>query len=132
MLKRLSTAVIYSLAAALLLAAGAAQALTVKPFTTADFAAAQKAGAPVAIHFRADWCPTCRAQDKAIGTLKSDPALDKVTLLLADYDTEKALQKSMNVKAQSTIVVFKGKKEVAREGGTTDAAELKALLKSSL
>ena len=132
MLHRLSTAALYFVAGALLLAVSAAQALTVKPFTDADFAAAQKAGGSVAIHFRADWCPTCRAQDKAIGTLKDDPALNKVTLLLADYDKEKALQKTMNVQAQSTIVVFKGKKEMAREGGTTDAAELKTLLKSSL
>ena len=126
------SSLISGLVAGLLFAAGAAQALTIKPFTSAEFAAAQAAGTPVAVHFRADWCPTCRAQDKAFNTLKSDPALNSVTLLLADYDKEKALKKQMNVRAQSTIIVFKGTTEVARDGGTTEPDTLKAVLSKAL
>ena len=123
---------ISGLLAGLLFVAGAAQALTIKPFSTAEFAAAQAAGAPVAVHFRADWCPTCRAQDKAFSTLKSDPALNSVTLLQADYDKEKVLKKQMNVRAQSTVIVFKGKTEVARDGGATEPDKLKAVLSKAL
>ena len=36
----------------------------------------EKAGQPVALHFRADWCPTCRAQDKALQSLKAEKGLD--------------------------------------------------------
>ena len=126
------SSLISGLVASLLFAAGAAQALTIKPFTTAEFAAAQAAGTPVAVHFRADWCPTCRAQDKAFSTLKSDPALNSVTLLQADYDKEKALKKQMNVRAQSTVIVFKGKTEVARDGGATEPDKLKAVLSKAL
>ena len=126
------SSLISGLVASLLFAAGAAQALTIKPFTTAEFTAAQAAGAPVAVHFRADWCPTCRAQDKAFSTLKSDPALNSVTLLQADYDKEKALKKQMNVRAQSTVIVFKGKTEVARDGGATEPDKLKAVLSKAL
>lgn len=118
--------------AALLLATGAAQALTLKPFTAADFAAAQKAGSPVAVHFHATWCPTCRAQDKALDALKSDPALKNVTILKADYDQEKALKKQMNIRTQSTFVVFKGSTEVARSAGVTDAEQIKATLAAAL
>ncbi len=121
-----------SLAAALFLMAGAANALTIKPFTPADLAAAQAAGTPVAVHFHADWCPTCRAQDKALETLKSDPALKNVTLLQANYDTEKALKQQMNIRTQSTFVVFKGKTEVARSAGVTEAGEIRKTLATGL
>ncbi|MEO6017793.1 MAG: thioredoxin family protein [Polaromonas sp.] len=126
------TTLISSVVAAFFLLAGTAQALTIKPFTTADFAAAQTAGKPVAVHFHADWCPTCRAQDKALETLKSDPALKDVTLLQANYDTEKALKQQMGIRTQSTFVVFKGKTEVARSAGVTEAGEIHKTLATGL
>ena len=70
--------------AAGLLMAGAAQALTVKPFTPA--------------------------------------ALDKETVL----------NKQMKVQAQSTVIVFKGKVEVARDSGSVEPAQLKAVLSRGL
>jgi thioredoxin 1 len=130
MLKR--TALICIASASLMLLANAAHALTVKPFTDADFAAAQADGKPVAIHFSATWCPTCKAQDKSLAALASDPALKQVTVMTADYDKTKDLQKRMLVKSQSTFVVFKGKAEVARNSGATDAPEIKTLFTKAL
>lgn len=43
-----------------------AGALEIKPYTASEFAEAQQAGKPVALHFHADWCPTCLAQQKVI------------------------------------------------------------------
>ena len=120
------------LSAALLFSAGAAQALTIKPFTAADFAAEQAAGKQVAVQFHADWCPTCKAQGAALQTLKNDPALANVTLLQANYDTEKALKQDMKIRTQSTFVVFKGKTEVARSAGVTEADKIKATLATGL
>ncbi len=54
------------LVAPLLLAvAPLVQALTVSPYSAEALAAAQQAGKPVAVHFHADWCPTCKQQEKA-------------------------------------------------------------------
>jgi len=130
MLKR--TALVCLASTGLMFFASAAQALSVKPFTDADFAAAQAAGKPVAIHFTATWCPTCKAQEKSLAVLANDAALKDVTILKSDYDQSKALQKQMNVKSQSTFVVFKGKTEVARNSGATDAPEIKTLLTKAL
>ena len=116
-----------ALAGALSLAVSLANALTVVPYTPAAFAAAQKAGQPVVLHFHATWCPTCKAQDKVFDSLKSDSQLD-VTLMQADYDTEKALEREMKVTSQSTIVVFHGTTERARVVAETDPARLRALL----
>ncbi|HOY03662.1 MAG TPA: thioredoxin family protein, partial [Zoogloea sp.] len=61
---------------ALGLAASAASALDIQPYSAQALAAAQKAGKPVALHFHADWCPTCRAQEKVFNRLKADTSLD--------------------------------------------------------
>jgi thioredoxin 1 len=119
------------LCASLLTAAAQVFALDVQPYTAQMLAALQSADKPVALHFHADWCTTCRAQDKAIGTLKADPALD-MTLLTVDYDTEKALKRDFNVRAQSTLVVMHGKRETARLVGDTSAVNIRAALKSAL
>ena len=132
MLKRSALICMSTLFSGLMLLASAANALTIKPFTDIDFAAAQAAGKPVAIHFTATWCPTCKAQEKSLAALKADPALKDITLLASDYDQSKALQKQMNVKSQSTFVVFKGKAEVARSSGAVDAPEIKTLLTKAL
>ena len=126
------TALVSLVSASLLLLASAAHALTVKPFTDADFAAAQAAGKPVAVLFSASWCPTCKLQEKALNTMAADPALKDVTVLRADYDKSKDMQKQMKVKSQSTFVIFKGKTEVARNSGATEPAEIKTLLTKSL
>jgi thioredoxin 1 len=121
----------HAFSASLLLASGWSQALTLAPYSPAALAAAQKAGAPVVLHFHASWCPTCRAQDKAFEALKADPSLN-VTLMQVDYDKEKALEKQMHVTAQSTLIVLHGATERSRSTGETDPARLRSALQSAL
>jgi thiol-disulfide isomerase/thioredoxin len=126
------TALLCIASGSLVFLASAAHAITTKPFSDAEFAQLQAAGKPVAVHFTATWCPTCKAQDKSLAVLAADPALKGVTILKSDYDQSKALQKQMNVKSQSTFVVFKGKAEVVRSSGATDVPEIKTLLTKAL
>ncbi len=109
-----------------------ARALDIVPYSEDVLAQAQAAGRPVAVHFHADWCPTCRTQEKALQSLQDDPQLKGVTVLVADYDKEKALKRALNVRAQSTLVVFRGRQEVARNGGAVEPAALKAVLVKAL
>ena len=108
-----------------------ANALEVKPYSAAALTAAQKADQPVALHFHADWCPTCLAQDKVLQSLKAEKGLD-LTILTADYDTEKALKQRFKVNAQSTFVVLKGQKEAARLVGETTPDAIRGALKTAL
>lgn len=112
-------------------AASLVHAFEVKPFSADALAAAEKAGQPVALHFHADWCPTCRAQDKTLESMKGEKGLD-VAILKVNYDTEKDLKKRFNVRMQSTMVVLKGTKEVARLAGDTSADGIRGALKAAL
>jgi thioredoxin 1 len=102
------------------------------PFNQAQIDAARAAGKPVAVVFHADWCPTCRAQAPVLKELAQSPELKPVTLYVADFDTEKALKKSLRVTTQSTIVVFKNGQEIARSTGDTQQDSLAALLRHAI
>ena len=116
---------------ATLLAATAAQALEVKPYTDASFAQAQAAGKSTALHFHASWCPTCKKQSSSIEQLKADKDLD-LTVFVADYDLEEPLKKKLAVTAQSTLIVFKGQVEKKRSVAKTSPEAIKADLRTAL
>lgn len=116
---------------ALLLSFGSAHALNIQPYSPAALQAAQQAGQPVALHFHADWCPTCRAQDKVFQSFKGDAGLP-LTLLVVNYDKERELRRELKVRAQSTLIVYRGTQETRRSGGETEAAALRDALKSAL
>lgn len=107
------------------------QALDTQPYSAQALAAAQQAGQPVALHFHADWCPTCRQQTTVLNQLKADPAL-KLTVLVVNYDDEKALRKSLQVRTQSTFIVYRGAAEKARIAGETAPDKIRAALQAAL
>lgn len=117
---------------ALLTASGLARALDIEPYSAAALQQAQTAGKPVAVHFHADWCPTCVSQTQALKRLQGDPQLNGVTVLVANFDDERELKKAMGVRSQSVIVVFKGRTETARVGGETKPEKIKAALVTAL
>lgn len=116
--------------AALLSATALAHALEIKPYTAAALTDAQKADKPVALHFHADWCPTCKAQEKVLQALKAEPGLD-LTVLVANHDTEKALKQRFNVRGQSTFVALRGQQERGRVVGETSAAGIRSVLETA-
>lgn len=120
------------LISALTLLATQASALNIAPYSAEALKVAQAAGKPVALHFHATWCGTCRAQERAFLGMKGAPELKDVTLLVVDYDKEKPLRKALNVRSQSTLIVYKGDKQTALLAGETEAPSLQRALKSAL
>ena len=111
--------------------ASLAQALELRPYSAAELAQAQSSGRPVALIFHADWCPTCKIQQQTLESLKKESGLD-LTVLVADYDTEKDLRREHRVRSQSTLIAFKGTRETGRIVGDTSPDKIRAVLKTAL
>jgi len=118
--------------AALALVAGPVQAQPVHPFSLAALKAAQTAGKPILIDAFAPWCPTCRAQAPTIDKLSSDPAYKNLTILRLDYDNQTAEKKVLGITKQSTLIVYKGNKEIGRIVGITDPGQLRTFAATPL
>lgn len=102
------------------------------PFDNAAYSRAVADGGPVVVQFHADWCPTCKAQAPVVAQVLDEPKMKSVMLFVANFDTEKALKRALKVSTQSTFVVFKGGKEVARSTGQTSRGDIEATFTKAL
>jgi thioredoxin 1 len=89
-------------------------------------------GKPVVVDFYAPWCPTCKTQEVILKELAADPTLKSIVVLRADYDYDSEAKRALRVNRQSTFVVFKGGKEVARSTGQTNRQRIVDLFKQAL
>ncbi len=94
------------------------------------------AGETVFIDFAADWCSTCRSQERTINALRSaNPAYDAaMTFYRVDWDVygRGELASNLNIPRRSTLVLFRDGQEVGRIVAGTREAEIRALLDAGL
>ena len=115
-----------------LMASAPLAAMEKKPFDAKAFEAAQAAGQPILVEVTAPWCPTCKAQAPILAKLGGQPKFQNVARFDIDFDSQKDLLRKFNVRMQSTLIVFKGTKEMARSTGDTNAGSIERLLEKSL
>lgn len=101
-------------------------------YTEAAFRAALAGGRPILVDVAASWCPTCHAQHPILSELTAQPRFKDLVIFDIDFDTQKEALRALNVRMQSTLLVFKGGKEVGRSTGDTDRASIDALLSSAI
>lgn len=109
-----------------------AQAAETKQFTPAAFEAAKKAGLPILVDVTAPWCPTCKAQKPILSELKGQPKFAKLAIFEVDFDTQKDALKMLGVRTQSTLISYKGDKEVGRSTGVTKKSEIEDQLNKAI
>ena len=122
----------FSLISSLAFISSMAMAGTIEPYTQAQFDLLASQGKPVLLAVHAGWCPTCRAQKPIIGELMGEPAYKDVTTLEIDFDTEKTLLRHYKVGLQSTLIAFRGSKEVGRSVGDTTRVGIEGLIKKAV
>jgi thioredoxin 1 len=110
------------------LAASPAFADNAHAFDAKAFAAAQKAGKPILVAVHASWCPTCKAQAPILSELRADPKFKNLVYFVIDFDSQKDLLNRFGVRAQSTLIAFKGEKEEARSVGDTRRESIFAMV----
>lgn len=84
------------------------------------------------VAFVADWCNTCAVQQPVLAELLAEPRFRHLTVFVADFDKDLELKKRLRVAQQSTLVVFKDGREVARSTGQTGKEALAALFAKAL
>lgn len=119
-------------AAAFALVSGAAAAAPFTSYSKATFQAEVKSGAPVVVHVRADWCPTCRAQDPTLKAMSTQAAFAKVHFVNVNFDKDRNFLAKYKVPVQATIIVFNHGKEVTRFVGITNPKQLRSRIEKAL
>jgi thiol:disulfide interchange protein len=103
-----------------------------EPFTQQKLDALNKSGSPVLVAVHANWCSTCRAQERVLNDLLPQPEFRGIRSLRVDFDTQKSEVRAFRVQYQSTLIVFKGGKEVGRTTAETDRDRIAELLRKTL
>ena len=98
-------------------------------FTKDAFENAQKNVKTVVINSWNKFCMTCIKQEKIIKKAKKD--FDEV-LFLTFAQKNKDIAKYLNIDYRSTIVVYKGNKEIARIIGITNKDDIYSLIKKGI
>lgn len=101
-------------------------------FTQSAFNQLQKEGKPILVEVHASWCPTCRAQAPIVNMLLNKKEYQSINALRVDFDSQKDALKAFKVSKQSTLIVYKGSKEVGRSTGDTSAASIEKLIQKAI
>lgn len=109
--------------------AGPAAAADRFPYRTALFARAQAEGKPILIDITASWCPVCKVQNAVITRDLFKPEFAGYVVFDVDFDSQKDVVRQLGATSQSTLIIFKGKRETARLVGGTDPGLIEAMMR---
>lgn len=103
-----------------------------EPFTQAKLDALNQSGQPVLIAIHADWCSTCKTQERVLQELLPQSEFKRIKLLRMDFDQQRELVHAFGVEYQSTLIAFKNGHEVGRSTAEQSPARIAELLRLSL
>ena len=83
---------------------------------------------PVLVDFHAEWSGPCKMMPPILEQVKNELG-DDVKIVKIDVDKNQGLAGAYNVRGVPTLMVFKNGKQVWRESGVRQAAELVGVIK---
>jgi len=103
-----------------------------EPFTQARLDALNRAGQPVLLVIHADWCSTCKTQERVLQELLPQAEFKRIKLLRMDFDQQEEAVRAFGVDYQSTLIVFKDGREMGRSTAEQSPVRIAELLRLSL
>ena len=129
MSKFVSTILIGAISASAMVSVSAPAAVAgLEAYSPEKFVKAKASGKTVVLAFHTTWCPICLRQKRVLeklATTKKD-----IIILSVDYDRDTSANKQFDVAIQSTLIIFKGGREVARKAGEHREAAITQLIKT--
>tara|TARA_B100001123_G_C14971331_1_gene891766 strand:- start:317 stop:688 length:372 start_codon:yes stop_codon:yes gene_type:complete len=98
-------------------------------FSIESLESAKATGKTLVINSYEPWCWSCRKQDKVLLDAKKE--FKDVVFLTYQQGKNKDIAKTLEINFRSTIVIFKGKKEIARLVGQTDKNQIFSAIKKT-
>tara|TARA_B100001250_G_scaffold41431_1_gene32740 strand:+ start:599 stop:970 length:372 start_codon:yes stop_codon:yes gene_type:complete len=99
-------------------------------FTLEKFTNAQKSGKTIVINSWNKNCGTCALQSKIFAKAIKD--FNNVEFFFYEQTKHKNIAKILNIKFWTTIVVYKGKEEIAREIGLVKKEDIYKIIKKGV
>ena len=99
-------------------------------FSLSSLEKAKNTGKTVVVNSYEPWCWSCRKQDKVLISAKDE--FKGVVFLTYQQGKHKDIAEALNISMRTTLVVFKGKKEVARIIGQTGKTEIYSAIKKGI
>ena len=90
----------------------------------------QKSGKTIVVHSWNKYCSTCAAQFKVFDQALKD--FKNVEFMFYEQNKNKDIARSLGIQYWTTIVVYKGKDEIAREIGLTNKDQIYKLIKKGI
>jgi thioredoxin 1 len=109
-------------------AASRATAMPFAEYQPDAFVKLLSSGNPVVVHVHADWCSVCRAQMPVMDRVLAGSTYKNVRAVRVNFDREKRFLADYKVVRQSTIIIFKGGKEIARLSYDSDPERIEQTL----
>jgi thioredoxin 1 len=119
-------------ACAMPLSLGRAMAMPFAEYQAGSFVKLLATGNAIVVHVHADWCSVCRAQMPVMDRVLAGTSYENVRAVRVNFDREKAFLTDYKVVRQSTIIVFKGGKEIARLSYDSNPARIEQTLARAL
>ncbi|MFT5762426.1 MAG: thioredoxin 1 [Polaribacter sp.] len=85
---------------------------------------------PVLVDFFADWCGPCKMMSPILKEVK-DTLGDSIYIIKINVDTNKHLAAQYQVRGVPTLILFKNGKQLWRESGVIQKADLIKLMNSN-
>lgn len=93
-------------------------------------------GKAVLVDYAADWCSTCRSQERVLEALREDnPAYDEnIVFVRVDWDEYRShpVTTDRAVPRRSTLILLRGEEELGRLIANTRRSDIQALLDQAL